>query len=333
MEVTSMKHFTRGLLLSLFLAAITASSFGQMPELKPLKGTPSLPDAKDKDHFVFVVAGDNRPKEPADAPGPVVQEIFKEIQQKGPAFVLWGGDIIYGKNPGDPAQISSQYKQFREIAATGDAPVFNAPGNHEMDDSKNCPNTKMLKLYLEHNGQDEPYGAFNYGNSRFIALNSDDEGKPPEGCDCSSQPEKTKPPGFIGEKQMKLLKQDLEADKDSKAHIFVFLHRPLKGYDHEDELCPKNVEEMKELFKKYPNVSYVVAAHQHMFYNPQGKGKKEFCAPPERSDPGEAPYYLVSGGAGAPLKKNGFNHYLIFTVDGNKVSVEVVPVLDKSKCE
>lgn len=35
-------------------------------------------------------------------------------------------------------------------------------------------------------------------------------------------------------------------------------------------------------------------------------------------------FYLVSGGAGAPLDKNGFNHYLVVSVDGNRISVELV---------
>jgi hypothetical protein len=327
-----MKYCARTWAFMLALAAITASCFGQMPELKPLKGTGSPADVKDKDHFVFIVAGDNRPDKATDPVTPVAEEIFKQIKKKGPVFVLWSGDTIYGKNPDDHKKINEEYKEFLTVAATGETPLYNAPGNHEMADHDNCPNAKMLKWYLEDTGQDEPYGAFNYGDSRFIALNSDDDGTPPEGCDCLKQPKGTKPPGFIGEKQMELLKKDLEANS-KKAHIFLFLHRPLEGYKSEDQLCAANVAEMKKLFKDHPNVSYVVAGHQHMYYNAQGSEKKQFCAPPERTDPGPKPYYLVSGGAGAPLKSKGFYHYLIFTVDGSKVSVEVVPVMDKSKCE
>jgi hypothetical protein len=67
-----------------------------------------------------------------------------------------------------------------------------------------------------------------------------------------------------------------------------------------------------------------VAHVRGLYYNPQGND--EFGPPPERTDPGKAPYYLVSGGGGAPLHKKGFYHYLVFTVDHATVSVQVEPV-------
>jgi hypothetical protein len=316
-----------GLVLALLLVAITTSAVGQMPDLKPLKGTPNPSAPKDPDHFVFIVAGDNRPSAEKDPQGDVVRKIFDDVKRKGSPFVLWTGDTIYGKDPDEPKKIAAEYKEFLGMAAAGGAAVYNAPGNHELDDHNNCPSGTMLKRYLADAGQDEPYGAFNYGNSRFIAMSSDERSAPKE-CNCRSQPSGTKPPGFISENQITLLKRDLEANKD-KAHIFLFLHRPIEGYKNEDQLCPKNVAELQALFKKYANVSYVLAGHQHMYFNPQGP--EEFGPPPERTDPSQPPYYLVSGGAGAPLKKKGFYHYLIFTVDGNKVSVQVVPVKEKNE--
>jgi hypothetical protein len=74
-----------------------------------------------------------------------------------------------------------------------------------------------------------------------------------------------------------------------------------------------------------------------MYYNPQGTTEeaKFYDPPPARTDPSSSgPFYLVSGGAGAPLKKfelNGkktksFYHYLIFTVDKATVNVQVIKV-------
>ncbi|HEY6763902.1 MAG TPA: metallophosphoesterase [Candidatus Sulfotelmatobacter sp.] len=318
-----MRNLARSLLFALLLA-INLPAAGQMPELKPLKGTPALSEAKDKDHFVFIVAGDNRPPASKDPQVPTVHRIFKDIQSKRVPFVLWTGDTIFGKDPEEPKVIKAQYKEFLKIAGSGGAAVFNAPGNHEMASHDNCPSKPMETLYLENTNQTHTYGAFTYGNSRFIALNSDDdEGSPPAECDCSKQPSGTKPPGFISKAQRELLEQDLKANKD-KAHIFIFMHRPIEGYKGEDQLCAKNVTDLKDLFKDFPNISYVVAGHQHMYYNPQGKD--EFGPPADRTDPSQPPYYLVSGGAGAPLKKKGFYHYLVFTVNADKVSVQVVPL-------
>ena len=312
-----------GLTLAVPLAAQGNSA--KMPNLKPLKGTPSPSAPADKDHFVFVIAGDNRPAKSGDPQNSIVKAIFADIAQLKPAFVLWTGDTISGKDPGDPTKIDAQYVEFLGIAATGGAAVYNAPGNHEMDDHNNCPSKKMVDLYLKDNDQDYPYGAFTYGNSRFIALNTDDDqGSPPKECDCTGQSGDDKPPGFISKSQRQLLEKDLDGNKD-KAHIFIVMHRPIKGYESKDQLCDKNVSDLKDMFKNYTNVSYVVAGHQHMYFNKQGP---EFGPPPVRTDPSQPPYYLVSGGAGAPLKNikggSAFYHYLVFAVDGEKVTVKVV---------
>jgi calcineurin-like phosphoesterase family protein len=318
-----MKRMPIGFFLALLLAAIPTSTFGQMPQLKPLKSTPPPAAPKNPDQFTFILAGDNRPAKSTDPQPEAVQMIFKDVKQQAPAFVLWTGDIISGKDPSVPKTISKQYKEFLAIAASGNAAVFNAPGNHEMNDSNNCPNSTLLSLYLKDTAQTNPYGSFDYGNSHFIALDSDEPAPSGDPCNCSSQPSGDKPPGYISAAQLSLLSQDLEANK-TKAHIFIILHRPLVGYKGEDQLCPSSTTQMQTLFKNYPNVSYVVAGHQHMYYNPQGPN--EFGPPPARTDPAPAPSYLVSGGAGAPLKKKGFYHYLVFTIDGPTVTVQLNPV-------
>jgi hypothetical protein len=318
-----MKKLALGFFLALF--AISTTAFTQLPALKPLKSTPDPTTPKDPDKFTFILAGDNRPDKSSDPPTETVKIIFKAIKKQSPAFVLWTGDIISGKDPTGP--ITQQYEDFLKIAAKGNAAVFNAPGNHELDDKDNCPNDTMLGLYKSDTSQTQPYGSFDYGNSHFIALDSDEPAPAGDACNCSSQTagkdKDDKPTGYISANQIELLKQDLKANK-SKAHIFIFLHRPLVGYEGKDQLCPANVTDMQTMFKDYHNVSFVVAGHQHMYYNPQGKD--EFGPPPKRKDPAKKPFYLVSGGGGAPLHKKGFYHYLIFSVDKDTVSVQVVPV-------
>ena len=98
------------------------------------------------------------------------------------------------------------------------------------------------------------------------------------------------------------------------------MHHPVDPYKCEDGLDPESVQKLQTLFANYTNVSYVVAGHEHMYYNPLGKGA--LVLPPSRTDPtipAIPPYYLVSGGAGAPLKKNttgSFFHYIVFQVNG-----------------
>src|SRR5262245_59738021 len=99
--------------------------------------------------------------------------------------MIWGGDIISGfRTAGKPMHkptLEKQYKELFHIAATAGVPIFNTPGYHEMDiiskPSKNehveTPDEKMQALYLEmmkFPDNAPAYSAFNYGNSRFIAV-------------------------------------------------------------------------------------------------------------------------------------------------------------------
>ena len=122
-------------------------------------------------------------------------------------------------------------------------------------------------------------------------------------------------------KQLAQLHADLEANRD-KAHIFITMHYPIHAKDQgppdskwDDRLYPQSREALVEMFTHFDNIAYVMAAHEHLYYNPQ--------APDDVTDvpswkTGDPIVYLVSGGAGAPLNdgKWGFHHYLVFTVDG-----------------
>jgi hypothetical protein len=110
------------------------------------------------------------------------------------------------------------------------------------------------------------------------------------------------------------------------------MHHPIMPAKSESGLNQANAAALQALFMKYPNVSYVIAAHEHLYFNATGTT----LAPSDRRDPSAGgPSYLVSGGAGAPLEScpgnagancGSFNHYLVFEVDGDTVKVQVVPV-------
>ncbi|MDT5061575.1 MAG: hypothetical protein QOH63_2034 [Acidobacteriota bacterium] len=333
------------LLVSLFsLAGSLTTAYGQMPALSSLPGTGTLETDAKADCFVFVVAGDNRPAKSTGAPTPTTGQIFTAAQKANPAltsckdakpiFVFWTGDSIYGKDPNDESTVESEYKAFLTVAAQAGVPVFNAPGNHEMDDAKDIPNAQMQAFYPKYMAQ--PYGAFNYGNSRFIALNTEEIA--PQGTKKSAraitESGTTLDPGYVSKKQRNLLDADLKANQD-KAHIFVFMHHPIKPYKADDGLDKKSADALVAIFKKYKNVSYVIAGHEHMYFNPPPQSKHGWGNPPNRTDPSkDPPYYLVSGGAGALLKgitkkhppKGSYFHYLVFEVNGDNIKAVLVPL-------
>lgn len=312
-----------------------AALLAQMPALSPLPGTGQLSAPSNSDQFTFVLAGDNRPCQSGMPQPPTPGKIFDAVRQMSPAasFVLWTGDTISGKNP-DESILKKEYAEFLKIAAKAGVPIFNAPGNHEMDDSKEVPRKEMKAFYRKYMAG--TYGAFSYGNSRFIVLDSENE--PPKAAKQISMAEgsaKAQPPGYITKTQLKLLKDDLETNKDKK-HIFVFMHHPVEPYGKNSGLLKVSVDALKEKFADYTNVSYVISGHEHMYYNPLGDKTKLTQPPnlpPGPEDP-KPPYYLVSGGGGAPLKPDtpgSFFHYLKFTVDGDHVTsllVQVDPYTD-----
>jgi hypothetical protein len=323
--------------ITLIFQFFCVAAFGQMPALAPLPKTGSLSTPADPAKFTSVLAGDNRPAHKSCKQPPTPGKIFEAVAGLSPAaaFVLWTGDTISGKEP-DDKKIHDEYKEFLDIAKTAGMPVFNAPGNHEMDDENNDPSDAMKKLYKKYMAG--LYGAFTYGNSRFIALDS--EHAPKEDAQAtnakgkkSAKKDKSEAPGAITQTQLKLLKQDLDANT-SAAHVFIFMHHPVVPYEAVDGLDAASVTALQSLFANYKNVSYVVSGHEHMYYNSQGDRTK-LVDPPSRTDPSQPPYYLVSGGGGAPLKKNtpgSFFHYLVFTVDGATVTPSLVKVDSADPC-
>jgi len=328
----------------LLFAAAHAQTGGGLPTLPRVPGTPTLTDDPTSTHFTFIAAGDNRPAGPNDSQPDTLGQILTDAKQFSPSFMLWSGDTIAGfrvvgkKMPTD--QLSTQYEEFFKITANAGAPIFNSPGNHEMDSLEKSdtgtvetPDADMQRLYLkmmQFPANAPPYGAFNYGNSRFIAVDTEEiptiltlrsQGKLVPGLQLD--------PGFVSQTQMQLLANDLEANKN-KAHIFVFMHHPIKPARRGSRLNKLNADQLEKLFAKYPNVSFVIAAHEHLYYNASGNALN----PPPRTDPTSGgPVYLVSGGAGAPLdncpgsaSKNcsATHHYLVFEVNGNTVNVKVV---------
>jgi Calcineurin-like phosphoesterase len=325
-------HLRLFALLALFVCGgvLSQPSRAQTSALAPLPGTGTLSPSH-TDTFTFVAAGDNRP----DTSGAIQQaatpkQIFCAVRALKPVFVMWTGDTISGKDPKDETLIQQQYAEFFRIAQTGRVPVFNAPGNHELDNKQNVPNAKMQQWY-EQTTQTKSYGSFDYGNAHFVALNTDDL-RPSTGKKKHKKKNADLDTGYVGQAQLEWLKADLKANED-KAHIFIFMHRPIKPYQSKDGLDGASAAALQKLFAKRNNISYVVAGHEHMYYNPQSKSG--FGQPPARTDPAAVPpYYLVSGGAGAPLKGSkdkhppagSFYHYLVFSVQQAQVSVQLIKV-------
>jgi len=97
------------LLCSAFCCATALSAMGQFPSLSPLPGTGSLKAASKPDKFTFLVAGDNRPCVSGPTQPETPKAIFAAAAKLQPAFVLWTGDTISGKDKCDgPIRLLAQ---------------------------------------------------------------------------------------------------------------------------------------------------------------------------------------------------------------------------------
>jgi len=291
--------------------------------------------------FTFVVTGDNRPRSASCPQPPQLAAIVADIAKLKPAFALWNGDVIYGK---DTSTAAGQYPAFLTVISAAGVPIFVAPGNHELSVKGKCPDPsdptgKKLKVdepdptgILANafvNAVGAPYGYFRYGNSAFIEVNTDDTldaGYPSNWCIYN---------GFVGTAQLKALKTTLDALQADKtvAHIFIFMHRPIHGEQAQDDLGPSSIPQIATFDSylqspSYTKLSVVFSSHEHLFYIYDPTGKMPAGGPYTRTDPSKkGPTFVVTGGAGAPLSKSGtgaFNHYLQVTVNGNLVTVTVV---------
>lgn len=241
----------------------------------------------DPNRFSFIVAGDNRSAGRGIPPPPTAERIFTEIHLLHPAFVLWTGDTIYGSE--EPvAEARTEYDSFLNQAAQAAAPIYNAPGNHEIYDRP-----EMADLYISRMGP--LYGSFDYGNTHIIALDTEEIGSH----------------GGIGTEQMAWLRQDLAVHKQA-AHLIAFMHHPLFPKDAKEGFASSdNRDALHRLFVEN-NVRNVFSGHEHLFYKSEHDGVT----------------YWVSGGGGAPtdapVDEGGFQHYLRVEVDGANLTVTVL---------
>ncbi len=245
--------------------------------------------------FSFVVLGDNRAGDPAC--DMVYQKVLAAALERKSDLIVNTGDQI--DKPGNV----ENWKRFHELSKNVTVPYFLTVGNHDIHpEVKESEKTYKDQVDLPGN---ELYYSFVAGNSLFVVLDSYLRGEEKK---------------ITGE-QYTWLEQVLAVSKQK--HIFVFVHAPLypeagKGKHHGNSLdrYKKDRDRLQALFVKH-KVTMVFNGHEHLYLRKTVDGIP----------------HIISGGGGAPLyakdEDGGFHHYVLVTVDGDKVSGEVVDVNGK----
>ena len=278
-----------GRVLAVFFCVLAASSVFAVQDQQIQQKLAALEKIQGK--FTFIVMGDNRSGDD------IYRKLVSLAMERKPDFVVNTGDMIVA--PGN----KREWAKFWEMSKPISVPYFLTVGNHDAH-PKVPLSEKTYKQEVDLPGN-ELYYSFVAGNSLFIVLDS-----------CMDNQEKR----IIGG-QFKWLEAVLV--NSTQKHKFVFLHHPLytdlgKGHHAHDSLdkYPESRDRLEALFAKC-KVDAVFAGHEH-YYEKRSVDNV---------------LYIITGGGGAPVydkeEYGGFNHFVQISVDGDKVSSEVVDVHGK----
>jgi Icc-related predicted phosphoesterase len=255
--------------------------------------------------FRFVAYGDSRfhdPKDTQAANAPVRQALVQAIAEVNPAFISFGGDIVYNGNDVDDWRVwDTETSIWREKKI----PVYPALGNHDLHGNENVALANYFQRFPDL--KNSRYYSVRAANTLILVLDSSlDETSGPQG---------------------QWLKQALDTLPANVEFVFIVLHHPPYtsssdekkfGGGHSSRTPEQTLARMLEARQQNTAARFVVfSGHVHNY---------------ERHEHGGVTYF-VSGGAGAhaypierdpsdPFQSKEINyHYLLVEVDHHHLKV------------
>ncbi len=218
-------------------------------------------------------------------------ELVRHAMEHRPDFVANTGDMV-----SSPSR--SRWADFWEKSKLVTVPYFLAVGNHDVSDKKS---EQLYKDEVDLPGN-KLYYSFTVNNALFIFLDSNIPGQDRR----------------ITGDQYKWLEQVLSGS--SEKNKFVFVHHPLypeKGRGHHYggslDKYPEERDRLESLFKKF-KVTIVFTGHEHLYLRKIVDGVM----------------HIITGGGGASLyageARGGFYHFILITVDEERVKGEVIDI-------
>ena len=299
-----MKRFQRLLITILFLGCV-ACNRSQSQQQPPPETQPVELQLQVSTPFHFVTYGDSRfhdPKDTQAANPPVRQALVQAIAQANPAFISFGGDIVYnGYDENDWKVWDSETAIWR----TNKIPVYPALGNHDLHGDEKVALANYFQRFPDL--KNNRYYSVRAANTLMLVLDSAlDETSGPQG---------------------QWLNQKLDHIPGDVDFVFLVLHHPPYtsssdakkfGGGHSSRSPEHELAKMLEERQQNLRARIVVfSGHVHNY---------------ERHEHGGVTYF-VTGGAGAhaypierapddPFQSKEVNyHYLLVDVDHGNLKV------------
>lgn len=215
----------------------------------------TLPAASDAD-FTAVIFNDLHQH------GETLQALHNQIKGTKYDFVIFNGDCI--DDPASHDEATSFLSELNETVGAADVPVFYLRGNHEI---RNAYSIGLRNLF-DYVG-DKTYGAFNWGDTRFVMLDCGED-KPDDHWVYYGLNDFTD----LRNAQVGFLKEELASKDFKKADKRVLIHHvPVYGSGDEYNPC---LDLWGSLLSKAPfNIS--LNAHTHSTaYLPKGSAGNNF---------------------------------------------------------
>jgi Icc-related predicted phosphoesterase len=298
-----MKRFQKLLVVILFLGCVACSrSHSQMP---PPETQPAELQLQVSTPFHFVTYGDSRfhdPKDTEAANPPVRRALVQAIAQANPAFISFGGDIVYNGYDGNDWKVwDSETAVWREKKI----PVYPALGNHDLHGDEKVALANYFQRFPDL--KNSRYYSVRAANTLMLVLDSSlDETSGPQG---------------------QWLTQKLDQVPGNVDFVFLVLHHPPYtsssdakkfGGGHAARSHEQAMAKMLEARQQSLRARIVVfSGHVHNY---------------ERHEHGGVTYF-VTGGAGAhaypierapddPFQSKEVNyHYLLVDVDHGSLKI------------
>jgi predicted phosphodiesterase len=176
--------------------------------------------------FRFIIVGDRT----GEAQPGVYEQVWREANDTGPAFVVGVGDTIEGLND---ATADAEWRQVKQILAPWrSVPLYLAPGNHDIWSAAS------ERLFQEH-ARHPPHYSFDYAQAHFTVLDN------------------SRTDQFAAD-ELSFLESDLKAHAAQPVK-FVISHRP-SWILH--ALLGDSAFPLHQLALRY-GVQYVIAGHVH----------------------------------------------------------------------